>query len=128
MNLALKVSLIGPHTAEHTVTKNVVTNIQTSLSMLTPKYFAENINVTTDIDIRKIRKTKRIEVTRFMLEVLFTIIYFNLCRNSFPISNHPIVIKTVRNININTYIFISMPDGNNGTTAGSTTANTGFSS
>ena len=92
------------------------------------KLQCENINVTTDIDIRKIRKTKRIEVTRFMLEVLFTIIYFNLCRNSFPISNHPIVIKTVRNININTYIFISMPDGNKGTTAGSTTANTGFSS
>lgn len=74
INFALKVSLTGPHTAEHIVTKNVVANIQTSLSMLTPKYFAENINVTTDIDIRKIRRIKRIEVIFLILEKLFIVI------------------------------------------------------
>ena len=37
-------------------------------------------------------------------------------------------IQTDRKINANIYIFLLVPEGFNGTTAGSTTANTGFSS
>ena len=37
-------------------------------------------------------------------------------------------IPTDKQINIKTYTFLLVPEGFNGTTAGSTTANTGFSS
>lgn len=71
INFARNVSLMGPQRAFPTVVITVVTKIQVSLSIETPKYLAENVNVTIEIKILIILNIKSKIV---ILDMLFSAI------------------------------------------------------
>ncbi len=67
INLARNVSFIGPHIINVIDESITVTNSHASFSTDTPKYFAVNATVTSDINILKTRRRNNTDVVRLTL-------------------------------------------------------------